>query len=132
MSFETITPPIAHEMLSKNEGWTYLDVRTPQEFAANRAAGSINIPIATIAPGMGMVPNPNFIEEVRKHFQPSDKLVVACKMGGRSMKACEFLYGSGYTNIANMHGGFEGARDESGQISEKGWADCGFPTESGQ
>ena len=32
----------------------------------------------------------------------------------------------GYRNVVNMHGGFLGATDMSGNVVEPGWAACGF------
>ena len=122
MSYETIDPPTAKQRLDEGDTWTYLDVRTPEEFAQSRVPGSINIPVALRTP-MGMQPNPEFVQAVQAQFANDRALVVACKMGGRSMRACEMLAAKGYTQLANMHGGFSGAEDQAG------WEALGFPVE---
>ena len=33
--------------------------------------------------------------------------------------------------MVNMYGGFNGARDPSGQLLEEGWQGCGFDVETG-
>lgn len=50
--------------LSASSAYTYLDVRTPEEFAAGHAPNSINIPVM-LSSGGAMVPNPDFAAEVR-------------------------------------------------------------------
>ncbi|MBI4365362.1 MAG: rhodanese-like domain-containing protein, partial [Deltaproteobacteria bacterium] len=42
MAFDSIRPREAYERMQ--HGWTYLDVRSEQEFAAGHAKGAINIP----------------------------------------------------------------------------------------
>ena len=43
-------------------------------------------------------------------------------MGGRSQRACEMLAAEGYTDLANMVGGFNGSPDQPG------WVALGLPT----
>jgi sulfur-carrier protein adenylyltransferase/sulfurtransferase len=38
-------------------------------------------------------------------LDPSDELVLHCKMGGRSAKAAEFLRSKGFTKVLNLTGG---------------------------
>ena len=52
-------------------------------------------------------------------------------MGGRSHRACEIMEAEGYSRLVTMYGGFNGARDRSGTLLEKGWQECGFPAETG-
>lgn len=51
--------------LASSGAYQYLDVRTPEEFAAGHPPGAINIPFMFSAGG-GMSPNPNFTKEVRE------------------------------------------------------------------
>ena len=76
---------------------------------------------------MGMEPNDDFVQVVEKHFAKDHKLVVGCKIGGRSARACDLLASLGYTSLANMDGGFSGRYDEIGRLVQEGWAGCGFP-----
>jgi hypothetical protein len=51
--------------------------------------------------------------------------------GGRSQFGAEVLEEAGYQNVANMQGGFGGARDPMGRLIAPGWQDHGLPEESG-
>ncbi len=129
MSYTTVAPERAKELLDTRE-WTYLDVRSVEEFEGGHPEGAFNVPLATMTP-QGMRPNPEFTNVVRRNFAPDAKLILGCAMGGRSSRACEILAAEGFTELVNMHGGFSGARDESGDVVQAGWAACGFPVASG-
>ncbi|MFT6865232.1 MAG: phage shock protein E [Cyclobacteriaceae bacterium] len=66
-----------------NDGATVVDVRSPAEFAAASAPGSINIPLNEV---------PLRIDEIRDLDQ---LFVVCCQSGGRSGQAEAFLMGNG-------------------------------------
>jgi len=53
-------------------------------------------------------------------------LVIGCQMGGRSAKACEILSNAGYTDVANVLGGWGGAP----QMGHQGWTQAGLPVET--
>ena len=74
-----------------------------------------------------MTPNPEFQQVVEANFGKEDKIVVGCKMSGRSAQAVAVLEAAGYTNIAHMRGGFSGERDMYGRVSAPGWAESGLP-----
>ena len=58
--FENIDPSKAHELLSSDGGYAYVDVRTEGEFQAGHPEGAVNIP-AFIRDASGqMGPNPEF------------------------------------------------------------------------
>ena len=75
-----ITPKEAFEKMTQ-EGYVYLDVRTPEEFAAGHPKGAINIPIFLSMPE-GRQFNPKFLEWVQQTFSIDKKLVVGCQSGG--------------------------------------------------
>lgn len=127
MSYENIDPSQASERLGEGKGWTYLDVRTVEEFEAGHAPGAYNIPLLFRGPG-GMEPNPHFLEQVQRAFAKDAHLVVACKAGGRSLRACDVLAAAGYEHLANMDGGYHGRPNEMGRIEVEGWAARGLPT----
>lgn len=70
--------------LIRENNCTIVDVRTPAEFTAGHAAGSVNIPLNEI---------PNRIEELRSLKQP---LVLCCASGGRSGNATAYLSDTGF------------------------------------
>ena len=123
MSFETILPQGAATRLT--DGWTYLDVRTSEEFAEGHPPGAYNIPVATMSPA-GMVPNDSFLAVVQRHFPADTSFVVGCKAGGRSAMACEIMGEGGYVSLANMDGGYHGRPDGMGGLAVEGWAACGL------
>jgi rhodanese-related sulfurtransferase len=125
-----VSPQDANAKLA--EGWTYVDVRTVEEFEAGHPAGAINVPINLSGPS-GMRPNPDFMRVMRAAFPTDAKLIVGCKAGARSQRATQALAAEGYTNLLDQHAGWDGARNAFGQLSEPGWSrDAGLPTESGQ
>ena len=126
MSYETIEAPAAKERLDGTDGRQYLDVRTVEEFDAGHVPGAFNVPLLHLT-AMGMEPNSDFLDVVERHFAKDSRLVVGCKIGGRSMRACEMLAQAGYGGLANMDGGFSGRHDESGALLVEGWAGRGFP-----
>ncbi|CAM9737281.1 unnamed protein product [Discosporangium mesarthrocarpum] len=109
---EDINPKFAHKFME--EGFTYIDVRSPDEFSNGRPSGSINVP-AFWSTGMGMKVNPNFVQQVNEMFPEKDvRLLVGCQMGSRSAQAASWLEDAGYTAVYNVEGGYSmWARDES-------------------
>ena len=123
-----VTPQEAHNLLEGDEQYIYLDVRSVPEFEAGHPEGAINIPIMHFNPGIGMSPNQDFLTVVEANLPKDAKLLVGCKTGGRSARACELLTQIGYTNVANVRGGFVGAMDNSGRLVEPGWSMLNLPT----
>ncbi|MEO0601888.1 MAG: rhodanese-like domain-containing protein [Myxococcota bacterium] len=119
MALEDIDPKTAAQRQA--EGSRYIDVRSPEEFADGHPAGAVNIPIAFVS-AAGMVPNPDFVSVVQRHFSPETSLLLGCKSGGRSARALQALAAAGYTNLANVDGGYHGA---PGKL---GWSALGLPS----
>ncbi len=118
MAYEELDPQASHRR--QGEGWRYVDVRSEQEFAQGHPEGAVNIPIAFPGP-MGMRPNPRFLEIVQKHFPADTPLILGCKSGGRSARACEVLAAAGYAKLVNVSGGFLGSP------AVAGWQQQGLP-----
>ncbi len=127
MAIKQVEPPQAHEILQGNPDAIYLDVRTEEEFAQGHPAGAINIPVVFLKPGTAPQPNDSFLAVADKVLPHDKKLVVGCMAGGRSQRACEILEQAGYSDLANVRGGFGGARDASGAVVVVGWRDAGLP-----
>jgi rhodanese-related sulfurtransferase len=121
-----------HEALALiGEGYTYVDVRTAEEFAEGHAAGAFNVPLMLMSPG-GMQPNPSFASVMRAHFPRTAKLVVGCKAGNRSLRAATALVAEGYVDVVDQRAGWDGSRDAFGRVTEPGWGSGELPTETGQ
>lgn len=118
----------AHDLLQSDPGFIYLDVRSIPEFEAGHAVGAINIPLMHLSPGAPMSPNQDFPAVVESALAKDAKIVVGCKTGGRSARACELMSQMGFTNVTNMRGGFGGLTDNTGRLVEPGWSTLGLPT----
>ena len=118
----------AFELMQADPEYIYLDVRSVPEFEAGHPTRAINIPILHLTPGVGMSPNQDFPDVVEAALAKDAKLVIGCKSGGRSARACEVMSQMGYTNVANVRGGFVGAVDNFGRVTEPGWSMLNLPT----
>jgi rhodanese-related sulfurtransferase len=127
MAIKQISVQEAHDLLEKDAGRVYIDVRTVREFAAGHPQGAVNIPVAFPDPGRGMVMNEEFVAVVGSHFPKEKKIIVGCQAGPRADAAARLLQEAGYQDVASMQGGFGGMRDPFGQILAPGWASLGFP-----
>ena len=112
------------------EGWTYVDVRSEEEFAALHPAGAVNIPLMHKRP-MGMVVNQEFVSAFQRAFPPGSKVVIGCAGGKRSLKAAELLEQLDYDEVVEQRAGMGGVQDPSGKVVELGWADCDLPCDRG-
>jgi rhodanese-related sulfurtransferase len=111
------------------QGYTYVDVRSEPEFDAGHVPGAWNVPLNHQGPG-GMVPNPDFLSVMEALFPKDAKLVVGCKMGGRSAKAVAALQSAGFQALCDMSAGFDGKRDPFGR-AVPGWNAEQRPVEQG-
>ena len=85
----------------------------PQTALARATAGSLFVDVreqdevaqaAYDVPGMTVLP----LSELTDRFAelPKDReLIMACRSGGRSMRALQFLQAQGYTQVVNLEGG---------------------------
>jgi len=120
----------AHQL--QQQGSTYVDVRSQAEFEHGHASGAVNVPLLDRDPGSGqMMPNPDFVRVIQANFAPDARLLLGCQVGGRSMRASQMLASFGFTDVANIKGGFAGLRDPMGRTVDPGWEESGLPVESG-
>jgi len=74
-----------------SSGVRIVDVRETDEYVSGHIPGAISAPLSAL---------PEHIEA----FDQSGTTYVVCQAGGRSMRACEFLDGNGYS-VVNVAGG---------------------------
>ena len=86
------------------EGWMLLDVRTDDEWAGGRIAGSVHIPMDQLMQRMDEV---------------DARVVCVCAVGARSARVAQFLNAQGREAV-NLDGGLDA------------WASSGFPLETDQ
>jgi rhodanese-related sulfurtransferase len=114
--------------MQSDPDYIYLDVRSIPEFEAGHAARAINIPLLHFDPAFGMKPNEQFTSVVEANLNKDARLLVGCKAGGRSAKACEILTQLGYADVTNIRAGFVAATDAMGRVVEAGWSMLNLPT----
>ena len=74
-----------------------LDVREPYEYNEGHIKEAINIPLSTILVGIDQLKNIH-----------DKKIVLQCRVGGRSMRACQLLQAEGFKHdIWNLEGGID-------------------------
>jgi hydroxyacylglutathione hydrolase len=88
---------------SANGEVTVIDVRGADEWRRGHLPGALHIPLAAL---------PAKLSEL----DPSAPTVLHCKGGGRSAIATSFLKAHGFSNVANLAGGFEGWAKEGFQV----------------
>jgi rhodanese-related sulfurtransferase len=131
MSMKHINPQQARDILEKDPGAVYIDVRTESEFHHGHPARAVNIPVVVPNPARGqMTPNPEFLRVVEAQFPKEKKIIVGCQMGGRSQYAATLLIDAGFKDVSNMQGGFGGATDPMGRVVEPGWVHLNLPVET--
>jgi rhodanese-related sulfurtransferase len=109
-------------------GATFVDVRTPEEFADGHVPGAVNVPVSLTVAG-GMAPNAEFVSLMTALFEKNAPLVVSCKAGGRSARAAALLGQAGFDDVSDMSVGFEGKRDPFGRALP-GWRQEGRDIET--
>lgn len=92
----------AHE--AYQQGALFLDVRTQEEWAQARIAGSVLIPLDELAARLSELPRDRDI-------------VVVCRSGPRSTEGAAILRQAGFTRVSCLDGGLES------------WVAAGYPLE---
>jgi E3 ubiquitin-protein ligase RNF13 len=75
MTHQNLEPQDAKARLDEG-GWTFLDVRTVEEFDEGHVPGSYNVPLLLQSPTGARVPNPEFLAVVKRHFGYESGLVL--------------------------------------------------------
>jgi len=79
------------ERRDRGDDFILLDVREPHEYQISNIDGKL-IPQDEL---------PNRLDELNKEKE----VVVMCRSGARSAKACELLEKNGFSNVSNLKGG---------------------------
>ncbi len=128
MGVKRIDSDRARELLESGSEYTYVDVRTPEEFEEGHISQARNIPVMLRGKGgFGFEMNKKFVDYCEDQFQKTSKIILGCRKGGRSTKAAELLSEAGFTNIFDMRGGLLGETDPFGRVTFPGWTTKGFP-----
>ncbi len=89
-----ITVQELKEKIDSGEPFTFLDVRDPFELHISNIEDieSINIPLSQLSSNLS-------------ELDRSEEIIIMCRSGNRSGKACELLQQEGFENAANLKGG---------------------------
>ena len=88
---EEVGPREANRRIASG-GWGVLDVRSKGEYAAGHVAGAVHVPFIQLPVRAG-------------GLDAARPLVVYCRGGNRSARACAYLRRRGFT-VANLRGGY--------------------------
>jgi rhodanese-related sulfurtransferase len=144
LSFDTINPEEAYEIVTTDANAFILDVRTFAEWrwvghpgenglgeGADLNGKVINIAYFIEKKGQFPVLNGSFLNDVDEFFEdyPDVTLITMCREGIRGAFAAAFLEkeeNGGY-NVMNMGEAFQGTADARGYRTENGWVVRGLP-----
>ena len=91
--YHTISPADAKAKMDSGAAYILVDVRTAEEYQAQRIGGAINIPVDQIQTlAASMLPDKNAL------------IFTYCRSGVRSSNAAHTLVSLGYTNVYDMGG----------------------------
>ena len=113
--------------IKENSDVVLLDVRTENEWnsVGKPNAEDLNSKtyFVTVSPDLSnwQVPDPNFVENVKKNINKDKTILVMCAAGGRSMIAANLLEAEGYSAL-NVSDGY------SGNGQDPGWKNLGLPS----
>jgi rhodanese-related sulfurtransferase len=119
--------------LMQEQGYVYLDVRTPEEFELGHPSHALNVPwqLAQLAAASGeRTANPRFLEVAERVLRGVNGAVIGCQSGRRSLAAAERLLEAGVlsaSKLVDQRAGFGGVRDGFGKLVEAGWQGAGLP-----
>ncbi len=82
------------ERIKSNAGLVVIDVREPNELAVCKLDKITHIPLGEL---------PNRVSELSNY--KDTEIVVYCRSGKRSERACQFLTASGFSSVSNLDGG---------------------------
>jgi adenylyltransferase/sulfurtransferase len=80
------------QKMDRGDNFVLIDVREPHEYKIARIPGSKLIPLGEFSKHVG-------------ELDPNADIVVHCKMGGRSARACGILRQAGFEHVKNLAGG---------------------------
>lgn len=102
-SIEQVLPEAWADYRQGNPQVPVIDVRTPEEFAASRIEGALNLPL-------------NDLNARMRELQPEREYAVHCAGGYRSSMAASILKARGFSHVANLAGGLQALKTFNPQL----------------
>jgi rhodanese-related sulfurtransferase len=94
-SVENISATALKQLLKQDKSLKLVDVRTPNEFKQGHIKNAVNIDVF----------KSDFVNQCESKFKTSDRLIIYCRSGQRSMNAAKKLEKAGFTSLYNLNGG---------------------------
>ena len=94
------------QLIDSGEDFVLIDCREQEEWNDAHIEKAIFMPLSDFRSQMSKLDNPNA------------KIVIQCRSGVRSLKACEMLEEDGFSNLTNLEGGILDWMDEGYEIVE--------------
>lgn len=82
---------LSEKINTEREKFRLIDVRMPHEYEVANIGGEL-MPLPVFE---------NFLENLHKE----EEIIIHCKAGVRSARACQFLVANGFINVTNVIGG---------------------------
>ncbi|MBV1774308.1 rhodanese-like domain-containing protein [Burkholderiaceae bacterium DAT-1] len=115
-----VTPEEAHALLTGLGAVRLVDVRSAAEWQF--VGGPEQAVRIEWKSWPGMVPNPNFLEQLQHQVDKESVLLFLCRTGARSHDAAAAAAAHGFTECYNILEGFEGDKNADGQRGAvNGW-----------
>lgn len=89
-----ISPQQAVQLMSHESGSIVLDVREDKEYEAGHIQDSVHIPLSALA---------SRVSELDKYKDKN--VILGCRSGARSGRACSILKKNGFEKVHNLRGG---------------------------
>ena len=121
-----LLPAEAEQLRRDNPNAVIIDVRSRAEWDfVGRIPGAVEIEWKSYP---GMLPNPQFTEQLTSRVKKDAIAMFVCRSGGRSHDTAAVATQAGYRSCFNVLEGFEGDRDSAGhRNSVGGWRAAGLP-----
>ena len=91
--YQSATPSDATQLINREDA-VVLDIREDNEYHSGHIVNSLHIPLSHLN---------NRITELEKH--KAKPIIIGCRSGSRSSKACSMLKKQGFEHIYNLKGG---------------------------
>lgn len=93
MSIKQLSVLELNKKINNKENILLIDCREISEWNEGHIEEAVFMPLS------------NFEEEAKKLNDVNKEIIIQCRSGVRSMKACSFLNNLGFTNLSNLEGG---------------------------
>jgi glyoxylase-like metal-dependent hydrolase (beta-lactamase superfamily II)/rhodanese-related sulfurtransferase len=99
------------DLAGHEEQGMVIDVREPEEYACGHVPGAVNVPQAELASRLEELPH-------------DQTLYLICQAGARSLRAAQFIFKAGFSNVVSVAGGTSAWQDAGLPLAGEGSGDA--------